>query len=304
MALRASVVIPTYNRPEELKNLLLSLDKQNIPPADFEVVVVDNGDSLETKRVAESISLAPKLIYAMETVSGAARARNRGIQEAQAEIVIFVDDDMIVGPSFIEQHLHAHSRFHKDVCILGKIIHKPRWPNKIISKYLSQSKHQNMPLSNNEGQELGYQCFYTANISVPKEALINAGGFDEAFPYYGWEDIELGFRLQQKGIPIIYNPHASGYHHFDTSLVDYLKKRYRSGKSLGYFLSKHPEASKDFHIANLSFFAILLKVIVAMIILLPALLIFKIFDRLLFRVLDAVSNFALYLGLRSSAKKR
>lgn len=157
MALRASVVIPTHNRPEELKNLLLSLDKQTIPSADFEVVVVDNGDSLETKRVAESISLAPRLIYAIETVRGAARARNRGIQEAQAEIVIFVDDDMTVEPNFIDQHFRAHSKFHKDACILGKIIHKPRWPNKIISKYLSQSKHQNMPLSNNEGQELGYQ---------------------------------------------------------------------------------------------------------------------------------------------------
>ncbi len=129
--------------------------------------------------------------------------------------------------------------------------------------------------------------------------LERVGSFDQSFPYYGWEDIDLGYRLREIGIPIIYNPGAVGYHCFDTTMYSYLKKRYFSGKSLAYLLSRHPELRKDFRIANISFFLALLKASGAIILLLPSLLAFKWFERPLFRIFDSISNLALYLGLRS-----
>jgi len=302
MTMKASVVVPTCGRENRLRDLLSSLKQQTAERDEFEVVLVDNSpgglDGLRIRKLAEGLQFE----FLRESRTGAAYARNLGIEKAENDIVIFLDDDMTVEPDFIKEHLRAHEKEERAVCVLGEIRQTPAIPGKLISKYVSRSVPLNFRLGDVSVSEVDYGCFYTANISVPRSELERVGGFDEGFPCYGWEDIELGFKLQQRHIPIIYEPKAVGYHHFDASLGGYLRKRYASGKSLGYFLFKHPELREEFHIANISFPTILAKAAAAVLIFLPAVLLFRLTETPMYRVFDAVGNFALYLGLKSSGK--
>jgi GT2 family glycosyltransferase len=297
--MKASIVIPTCGRESRLRDLLGSLKQQTAERSEFEVVLVDNSPGGLEGSVIRAFAEDLQFEFLREPRVGAAFARNLGSEKAKSDIVIFLDDDMTVEPDFVREHLRVHETEERRVGVLGRIVQAPLRPRKFISSYLAQSVHQNLSLGDDE-REAGYDCFYSANISVPRTALQECGGFDQSFPYYGWEDIDLGYRLVKAGIPILYNPKAVGYHHFDTTTFRYLGRRFRSGKSLRFFLSKHPELRKDFHISNVSLLSLVSKTIVAIIALLPAILVFRVREKPLFRVFDAIGSFVLFLGFRQA----
>ena len=91
--LSISVVIPTFNRAEILREALISLAKQTRLPE--EVVIVDNNSSDNTKEVAESFSPQLNIKYVMERTQGTSTARNTGIKSASGDIIAFIDDDCL-----------------------------------------------------------------------------------------------------------------------------------------------------------------------------------------------------------------
>lgn len=98
-----TVAICTYNRARWLRETLQSLTRQNYPADKWEVIVVDNNSSDDTRKVVDSFASAPKPPrYFLETNQGSSFARNRGIAEAKGEIVVFTDDDMLGGPEWLE----------------------------------------------------------------------------------------------------------------------------------------------------------------------------------------------------------
>jgi GT2 family glycosyltransferase len=79
----------------------------------------------------------------------------------------------------------------------------------------------------------------TRNLSVRAEDLWAVGGFDESFPGYGWEDIELGLRLQSRGVRFVYEPDALGYHDEVETLERTREKLRQAGEGAVYFWTKH-----------------------------------------------------------------
>ena len=118
--MKASVVIPTYNRRESLQQTLLSLQSQSLPPDDFEVIIVDDGSTDGTEQFVAGLSLPFSLQYYRQQNQGGIAAANFGAAQARNEVLVFVDDDMVVTPGFLHEYVQCHSR-HKRVIAIGSL---------------------------------------------------------------------------------------------------------------------------------------------------------------------------------------
>src|SRR5579862_6274653 len=106
---RISVVVPTYNRRARLERVLAGLDRQTLPFDRFEVVIVDDGSTDDTKAWLERHSQrAYHVTVATQQNGGPARARNRGVADAQGELILFLDDDVEPTPELLAEHLKLH----------------------------------------------------------------------------------------------------------------------------------------------------------------------------------------------------
>lgn len=178
-----SVIIPTFNRSEKLKLVLEALNKQNLPFHYFEIIVIDNNSKDDTKEVVEFSTRKYKNLdikYICEKQQGLNFARNCGVQQAQSDIVAFLDDDAVPQTDWLQTLLHTY----KDTtvgCVGGRIIPSfpedarlPHWLSAIFNGYFSgfdPGGSQIMELSEDDGFPYG------ANISFKKEAILSTGLF-------------------------------------------------------------------------------------------------------------------------------
>ena len=183
MNMRMSVVIATKDRAGYVERVLTSLALQENAPS-FEVIVVDNASTDNTKAVVEAfISHAPMPVqYCYESEPNRGKARNAGIALATGYIVVFCDDDVLLPENFLAAHEAAH--ISSNLVVNGPIIN--------VASYNDRPK----PAVGNYSR--AFLC--TCNVSVPRHSLEAVGGFDEAFHLYGWEDTELGVRLREAGM--------------------------------------------------------------------------------------------------------
>jgi glycosyltransferase involved in cell wall biosynthesis len=181
--MRISVIIATKDRAAYVEQVLLSFERQIGAPS-FEVLVVDNGSSDDTKGVTERQSQrgAYPVRYLYEPEPNRGKARNLGIRSASGYLVVFCDDDVQIPPVFLAAHEAAHHT--TNLVVNGPI--------------LNVSSYDDRPKPTVANMSRAFLC--TCNASVPKHALDAVGGFDEDFHLYGWEDTELGVRLRESGM--------------------------------------------------------------------------------------------------------
>ncbi|MBV8198694.1 MAG: glycosyltransferase [Candidatus Eremiobacteraeota bacterium] len=220
-----SVVIATRDRSGELTQALDSLQRQAGAPA-FEIVVVDNGSADDTKAVAHRYRAAPvPVLYVCEPRPNRARARNRGVAVARGTHLIFCDDDV----ELPQRWLAAHAAAQRDerAVVNGPILNV-------------QSRTQR-PLPRLANFSRAFLC--SCNVSLPTGAFIEAGGFDESFDLYGWEDTELGLRLRHMGVTWKFAWDAYLWHikpAHETSLAEQLRKAVEKARMARRFVAKHP----------------------------------------------------------------
>src|SRR5688572_23687930 len=118
---RASIVVATYNRNAPLARLLESLVRQTVPRAEFEVVVVDDGSAEEAAPAVAPFQDTLQVTVLRQKNGGAAVARQHGAEIARGHLLVFLDDDMLVGEDFLAQHLAAHEG-HPDRVVLGRLL--------------------------------------------------------------------------------------------------------------------------------------------------------------------------------------
>src|SRR5581483_2744181 len=183
ISMRISVVIATKDRAAYLERALASFGEQIGAPS-FEVIVVDNGSTDETKNVVERMGAASRfpVRYVYEPEPNRGKARNRGIAVAEGYLIVFCDDDVVAPPRFLAGHEAAHST--TELVVNGPILN--------VASYEDRPKPSVVNYSG------AFLC--TCNVSIPKPALEAVGGFDERFDLYGWEDTELGVRLREHGM--------------------------------------------------------------------------------------------------------
>lgn len=254
MAFSLSVIIPTYNREDTLKKCLNALFNQTYPHSDYEIIVIDDGSNDGTEQLVKSmINNSPcELRYFKQENRGPAAARNVGIKNAEGEIVLLLGDDIIATRNLLEEHMKSHKNEDENVTILGHIQWSPEMHLTPFLKYLEKENIQFAYSLIKNPNNLGYNYFYGSNISLKKTFLLKNGLFDESFPYAAYEDSELGYRLQKKGLIIKYNKNAIGCHYHITNLSKYCRRMEVIGNSMVIISKKHPEISFIKHMKNSS----------------------------------------------------
>ena len=226
-----SVVIPTYNRKDSLRLTLNGLARQAYPHDRFEVVVVSDGSTDGTDDFLASYAAPYFLRSITQTNGGPARARNRGVQEATGDVIVFIDDDVEPVPDFLALHAARHAEADETVVIAPMLpdpaLHgrEPAW----IAWEHAMLEKQYTAWRTGEWAGCGPHHFYSGNSSLRRAHLIAVGGFDEQFPRQ--EDVELAFRLQrERGVRFVYEPAAQGIHRPQRRFASWLAVPYAYGQ--------------------------------------------------------------------------
>lgn len=217
--MQLSVVIPTYNRQETLAKALRALfAQQGLEQIIWEIIVVDDGSTDETGNLVAKLATQSSvpLSYHYQENNGPAAARNRGIQAAAAPLVLLIGDDILAHPDLLAHHLAAHKRYpHPQAAILGLVDWTPTLTVTPFMRWWIENRFRFGALRDGKVKP-DYWFFYTCNISVKQEFLLENGLFDEEFHAAAYEDTELAYRLNQAGLQIHFAPQASAYHDHPT----------------------------------------------------------------------------------------
>lgn len=233
-----SIIIPTSNRRDILEKSLKVLLERD-PLQDCEVIIVDRPMD-DTRQMVESLARLAPIRYLEQHGQGRPAARNIGIKASEAEILLFLDDDILVEKGFIEEHTRYHQGFPGSAC-LGKTVNKTDSKDLFVDYLVNYSTFLTAYSLIKDPEDLSFNLFYTSNISLKREEIIEVAGFDEDFTMYGLEDIEFGYRWKRSGRKIRYNAGAVGYHYYDTTRVDFLARRYEVGQAAALFYHKHKD---------------------------------------------------------------
>ncbi len=192
-----SVIIPTRNRREDLRRCLEALAGQDYERAKFEVIVCDDGsdESIESL-IGEFAKGGFNLRSHRQQPKGPAAARNLGIRHATGRIVAMTDSDTLPDSRWLTKLHEAFVANRDAVGVEGKVY--------------AENEGEFDPLGEGPINKEG-GVFLTCNCAYLREALIEAGGFDETFPYPAYEDTELAARIQQIG-RIAWQPEAIVLH--------------------------------------------------------------------------------------------
>lgn len=235
-----SVVIPTFNRRETLENVLPLLARQTLPADQYELLLCDSGSTDGTTELLEKLAI-PNLRHVRPAENrGRSGARNAGIREAIGEFVLFTDADILASPNLLEEHLRLHrTRPHSAVVGLEIQVDSVAEYEQVRDNPYDKGRH----MHGRDSKELSWLFFLTGNASAPRQALLDVGMFDENFTVYGHEDLELGYRLQKAGYPILYNAQAVNYHWHPVPFEERCDKMRHSGVATRRFYNKHQDRS-------------------------------------------------------------
>lgn len=241
--LSLTVIIPTYNRKDILRKCLNALFHHTYPPSDYEIIVIDDGSTDGTEELVKSLLNDPPcmLRYFKQKHKGPASTRNLGVKNASAGIVLFIGDDIIATPNLIAEHMKWHLRNpEENVAVLGYVTWSPELRITPFMKWLENGGPQ-FSYHELNGKKTLNKYFYASNISLKRRFLAKNGLFDEDFRYAAYEDLELSHRLTQKGLQILYNKEAVGYHLHSTSLGSFCTRQRLVGRSLLVLDKKLPD---------------------------------------------------------------
>tara|TARA_A100001015_G_scaffold319646_1_gene443196 strand:+ start:817 stop:1602 length:786 start_codon:yes stop_codon:yes gene_type:complete len=201
------------------------------------VIIVDSSSSDGSKNFLQVYQPNFLFKYHIQANKGKAAARNKAVDLSQGDIIIITDADMIPDHYFVQRHIEAHASINKAACFEGLAWNMTSlaWPP--ISQNLAPQVGKNHDHMN----KLGWYYFLTGNISLPRLVFDQFLGFNERFTGYGWEDLELGYRLFKQKIPLYYLTTAINYHYHIINPSEELQRNVKKGESAKLFLELHPE---------------------------------------------------------------
>ncbi len=239
-----SVLLPTYNRSDALQRTFQALEKQTLDDDLFEIIVIDDGSSDDTLEVLNQFAehTDNRLSYAiLKENGGPARARNVGLSMIRGAVILIIGDDIEPDVSLLESHLFFHrQRSDEKHAMLGHVSFPEELSSSTFMRWLEDAGREYFfnYAELHSGEEAGPIFFYTCNVSVKSSLLSKSGWFDESFPYASHEDLELGYRLADNGMRLVYDSSAKGYHWHVLTIEGIAKRVYLMGFSAEIFWQK------------------------------------------------------------------
>jgi len=240
--MKYSVIVPTFNRPDEVTELLDSLIQQNF--SDYEVILADGSPGTLVRDVADQYILRLPLLYHYEKGLGISEARNWGVQKASGNYVIFLDSDCIAPPDYLGTIDMFLAKDPAEVFGGPDATHESFTP---VQKAISYAMTSPFTTGGIRGRKkhMGKYQPRSFNMGVLREAFLKAGGFSGLKVS---EDIDLSIRLDNAGYRTVLIPEAFVYHKRRSTFYKFYKQTNSFGRGRVDLYVRHGNALKAVHL--------------------------------------------------------
>ena len=245
--MKYSIVVPVYNRPDEVDELLESLSSQTFK--DFEVVIVEDGSKITCKDVCEKYASILDLHYYYKENSGPGQSRNYGVERARGEYVLIVDSDAVAPHGFLQAIDDELQRQPSDAWGGPDAAHESFSD---VQKAISYAMTSFFTTGGIRGGKKQLDKFYprSFNLGIRREAYLALGGFSKTrfskMSLYG-EDIDFSIRIYKAGYSCRLFPEAWVWHKRRTDFRKFWRQVYNSGYARVNLWRMYPEALKPVH---------------------------------------------------------
>ncbi len=212
------MVVPVYNRPEEIRELLQSLSKQTYK--DFEVIIVEDGSDVSSEEVVRSFQDSLNIKYFVKENEGQGFARNFGFKKANGNYYVIFDSDCIIPPDYFEL---VHKQLQEGEIDAYGGPDKAHESFSIVQKAINQTMTSFFTTGGTRGGKLQVAEYHprSFNMGLKKEVFAKTGGY--IIPFMG-EDIEWTIRIIKHGFKTSLIPEAFVYHKRRTNLRKFFKQ--------------------------------------------------------------------------------
>ncbi len=226
-----SVIITTHNRPKLIVRCIESLLTQDFPPADFEIIVVDDGSRRRTRKILTPYHQSGLLRYIYQAQQGWGAARLNGVRQSRGEIMVFLDDDCQAPPDWLATYAAVYERLPVAVGVGGGLRHGDKmnvagW--KQYHGHIAYFDRLNAPLAITNTQSGQAWFTFGGNRSFRKDVWL--GVQPESNDWY-FDDYSIDLRLREQGLLVYYEPAAWVEHYYFLNLAQRLRSAYRYGRS-------------------------------------------------------------------------
>lgn len=237
-----SILVPVYNRPNEVQELLESLTKQSF--TDFEVVIVEDGSSLKCEEVCSSFADKMNIQYFFKENSGPGQTRNYAAERAQGDYFLILDSDVILPADYLKNTADELAREYADAFGGPDAAHESFTD---LQKAISYSMTSFFTTGGIRGGKKKMDKFYprSFNLGVKAEVFRALGGFSDM--RFG-EDIDFSIRIFKGGYQCRLFPESWVWHKRRTDLKKFFKQVYNSGMARINLYKKYPESLKLVHL--------------------------------------------------------
>jgi GT2 family glycosyltransferase len=246
----ASVIIPTYNRKDSLRRALDGLRNQTLPSDCYEAIIADDGSTDGTGQLLWN-DYPFQVHYYRQENAGAAMARNMGADHSLAEVLVFMDDDIVATPATLE-HLVLKLRTSERLIVLGTLIPAlDDSPSLFGVKYSEGTVFpgdlDDVSQDTNDDLDGCYMHFIqckTGVLSIKRQDFYDLSMFqDPTDGWPNWDDVDFGYRAHLQGFRLWRCHSATAYHHDHAleSLESSCKRLEQLSKSAAQLLERYPE---------------------------------------------------------------
>ncbi len=237
-----SLIIPVYNRPDEVDDLLASLTQQT--NQQFEVVIVEDGSTVPCEEVCHKYASQLNISYYYKTNSGPGPSRNYGAAHATGDVFVVLDSDVIVPQDYIAHVTDGLNTTHADAFGGPDRAHDSFSTTQKAVSYAMTAFLTTGGIRGSKTARLDKFYPRSYNMGISREAYYALGGF--AAMRYG-EDIDFSIRLFAAGYRCVLFPDAWVWHKRRTSMRQFFRQVYHSGQARIALYKKHPTSLKVVH---------------------------------------------------------
>ena len=247
--MRYSIIVPVFNRPDEVDELLESLCSQTLK--DFEVIIVEDGSQIPCKDVCDKYANILDLHYYFKENSGPGQSRNYGVDRANGEYVLIIDSDAVTPPGFMQAIEDELQRQSSDAWGGPDAAHESFTDIQKAISYAMTSFFTTGGIRG--GKKQLDKKFYprSFNLGVRREVYQQLGGFTKErfskMSLYG-EDLDFSLRIYKNGYSCRLFPEAWLWHKRRTDFHKFWRQIYNSGYARINLWRKYPEALKPVHV--------------------------------------------------------
>ena len=242
--MKYSIIVPVYNRPDEVDELLESLSNQT--QQDFEVIIVEDGSVKPCKDVCDKYAGILALHYYAKENSGPGQSRNYGAERANGEWLIILDSDVVLPEGYLAAVDSAISHQTSDIAAFGgpDAAHPSFTP---VQKAISYSMTSFFTTGGIRGGKAKLDKFYprSFNMGIRRDVYLQLGGFSKM--RFG-EDIDFSYRIVEAGYRPQLFPDAWVWHKRRTDFRKFFRQVYNSGIARINLMKRHPGTLKLVHL--------------------------------------------------------